>query len=138
MSDIDFGILPPADSAPFPLDEKVVRGGGAIVFKSQLLRWDEYVSRLLSREAKTPEAEAKKVAASDLTERRQERIAEMGPQVASLTIAGEDRTADAPRFLAALATARPDVVDAIWLHFIKGETAEKERGIDPEPIAGNS
>jgi hypothetical protein len=63
--------------------------------------------------------------------------------VATTTSAGEDRTADAPAFLARLAELRPDVFDVLVAYCYSADAyrpadAPAPAELDPEPIAGNS
>lgn len=143
MTDDDFGIQAPAASRPFAFPEDQVRGGWAITFKSLLASWDDFVARSLREEAVDLQIDRTNATAAQLAERRAHRLARLVERVATLTRAGEDRTADAPAFLARLAELRPDVFDVLVAYCYSADAYRPEDApapapLDPEPIAGNS
>lgn len=135
----DFGILPPAPSKPFVLTATEVSGGASMTFRPLSADWDGLVAASMREEAHDPEIDKATVTAEALKAKRAIRAKALGPRVASLTIAGVDRTDEAVAFVEALAAGRPDLFDRANLFAMRLESYEIQppAEIDPEPIAGN-
>lgn len=136
----DFGIRTLPNAPPYVLADNVVAGGASIVFRPMARSTDSYLAAALRQEAMAPRPALDKDTATedDVVALRAHHVGIAAHQVVSLEIAGVDRTADAARFLASLAAARPDAFDLAFLYSQRAESyGEAVPAIDPEPIAGN-